>query len=111
MWPSLCVVRAGLVVFAKHYTSRGVERLFGALVRTIVELASATTGATPTTTSARFSSHFELRLPTSCRPCASRLCSLPFSTHRVRLISVEMTHPKQSRNRNMQAERRCLTSR
>ena len=40
----LIFTSSGLVIFSKQFTSRGVERLFGALIRTILELSVATTG-------------------------------------------------------------------
>jgi hypothetical protein len=40
----LIISSSGLVIFSKHFSTYGIERMFGALLRTIIELATATTG-------------------------------------------------------------------
>jgi hypothetical protein len=40
----LIISSSGLVVFNKQFTQRGIERIFGALLRSILELSVATTG-------------------------------------------------------------------
>lgn len=40
----LIISSSGLVMFSKHFSSSSVDRIFGALLRTIGELSLATTG-------------------------------------------------------------------